>query len=79
MSDDGSVTIAEEQTLLDEQRRLAEEDLARRARERLEMMRQVEIQATRKAAGLCVFCGGCLSRVARLFGSRHRRCNTFSA
>jgi hypothetical protein len=69
----------EEQTLLEEQRRQAEEGRARRARERLEMMRQAEIQAARKAAGLCVFCGGPLSRLARLFGARHRRCRTFSA
>jgi hypothetical protein len=89
MSDDGLVTTVEpryeqsreqreEQTLLDEQRRQAEEGRARRARERLEMMRQTEIQVARKAAGLCVFCGYRLSRLGRLFGSRHRRCRSFS-
>jgi hypothetical protein len=89
MSDDGAVTTVElrceqsreqreEQAVLDEQRRQAEEDRARRARERLEMMRQAGIQAARKAAGLCVFCGDRLSCIARLFAGRHRRCRSFS-
>jgi hypothetical protein len=67
----------EEQFLI-EQRRLAEEARAERARERLEAIRRAEIQQAREAAGLCVFCGRRLSAVARLLRStRHRGCTVF--
>jgi hypothetical protein len=68
-----------EEQLLSEQRRLAEEAKAARARERLEAIRQAEIQQTRKAAGLCILCGHRLSAAARLIrSSRHRGCTSFT-
>lgn len=85
MRDDGSVMVAEqsgerrdEDALFDEQRQWAQEERARRARERLEIERQAEIQRARKAGGQCIFCGRPLNAVARWFGAvRHRACGSF--
>jgi len=85
MRDDRSVMVAEqnqerrEEDLLQDQRRQAEEDRARRARERMEIERQQDIQSARKAAGQCILCGIALGAFGRIFGAvRHQRCRSFT-
>ena len=69
----------DEEKELGEQRRQAGSERALRAREHFEMIRQLEIQDARKAAGLCIQCGGALSRIDRLFHAiQHRTCKSFT-
>ena len=44
----------EEDAILDAQQRAANQERSRRARQRLEALRQAEIESARAAAGLCV-------------------------
>jgi hypothetical protein len=68
-----------EDSLIGEQRRQAAEEKARRAREQMELLRQLEIQNSRRAAGLCIWCGHPLASIARLFRSvKHPNCKTFA-
>ena len=68
-----------EEKELDDQRREAGKEQALRAREQFEMIRQLEIQEARKAAGLCIQCGSRLSRIDRLFHAvQHRTCKSFT-
>lgn len=68
----------QEEKVFADQERQADEERAQRARERLESIRQLEIQQGRSAAGLCTFCGQPLSRLLRLFRiARHSRCQRF--
>ena len=69
----------EEDAILDAQQRAANQGRSRRARERLEALRQAEIESARAAAGLCVRCGGRLGWIARRLGARrHRGCKGFT-
>jgi len=68
----------DEEKFIAEQERLAQEEKAQRAREELEMARQLQIQETRAAAGLCIMCGQPRSQLDRLAGwAAHRRCKGF--
>lgn len=85
MRDDRFVTVAEqsqeqrEEEFYDRQRREAEREQARRARQMLENLRQMEIRNARKAAGRCLFFGRPRNAMARFFGAtRHRRCRSFT-
>ena len=67
-----------EEQLIREQQRIAREEKARRAREEMEMARQLQIQQARSAVGFCTMCGrqrGILDRVAGRVA--HRRCKVF--
>jgi hypothetical protein len=68
----------DEEKFIAEQERLAQEEKAQRAREELEMARQLQIQEARAAAGLCIMCGQQRSQLDRLAGrAAHRRCKVF--
>ena len=61
-----------------EQERLADEEKARRAREKLVLRRRKEIEQQRAAAGLCMFCGQRLGALLRWLGiKKHKRCQNF--
>ena len=65
--------------MLAAQEQAANEERSRRARERLERLRQAEIQSDRAAARLCIYCGQPLSAIVRKLGARrHWRCRAFS-
>jgi hypothetical protein len=68
----------QEEKLITEQQQLAHEEKARRAREQLEIVRQLQIQQARSAAGLCTMCGRQRSIHDRLAGRlAHRLCKVF--
>jgi hypothetical protein len=68
----------DEEELIAEQQQMAQEEKARRAREQLEMARQLQIQQARSIAGLCTMCGCQRSLVDRLAGRpAHLRCKVF--
>ena len=65
----------EEEQRFEDQRRRADDERALRARERFEMMFQLEIQNARRQAGLCIMCGSRLNWSARLFrAAQHETC-----
>jgi hypothetical protein len=68
-----------EDALTETQQQLAAEEKARRAREHMESIRQLGIQKSRRAEGLCILCGSRISPLVRFVGAvRHRGCKSFS-
>ena len=69
---------SKEDKVIEDQRRRAAEEKAQRAKERMELVRQLEIQNSRRAVGLCTLCGRRMVSIARFFGSlKHRTCKSF--
>ena len=67
-----------EERMLAEQKRQADDEKRRRARERFELLRQADIRRRRQAAGLCEWCGQPLNVLLRMLRRRrHWRCRAF--
>lgn len=68
----------EEDKRFADQERQADEERQQRAREKLESIRQADIQNARQAAGQCVLCGQTLGMITRILRKdRHKGCKDF--